>query len=113
MSREVMRAGPHWFHGAWVEGGLIYGNGVINDKGQLGAFLVATRALPTGTILDPTAIKFIPWPKDLVEGAYFKHEGTDIKSLQGTVVRFAIPAGQVVTLLPGTIVMKYSSRIAL
>ena len=33
--------------------------------------LVATRALPIGTILDATALKFQPWPKDLVENAYY------------------------------------------
>lgn len=59
--------------------------------------LVATKALPVGTILGPDAMKFIPWPKDLIEGAYFKREGTDLASLQGTVVRFAIPAGQPLT----------------
>lgn len=59
--------------------------------------LVATRALPVGTILGPEALKFIPWPKDLIEGAYFKREGTDLKSLQGTVVRYAISAGQPLT----------------
>ncbi|MCP3730146.1 Flp pilus assembly protein CpaB [Sphingomonas sp. MG17] len=59
--------------------------------------LVATKALPVGTILGPESIKFIPWPKDLIEGAYFKREGTDLKSLQGTVVRFNIPAGQPLT----------------
>ncbi len=59
--------------------------------------LVATRALPVGTILGPESMKFIPWPKELIEGAYFKREGTDLKSLQGTVVRFAIPAGQPLT----------------
>lgn len=31
--------------GAWVEGGLIIGKGVINDKGQLCAFMIALRAL--------------------------------------------------------------------
>lgn len=59
--------------------------------------LVATKALPVGTILGPDSMKFIPWPKDLIEGAYFKREGTDLKSLQGTVVRYAIPAGQPLT----------------
>jgi len=56
--------------------------------------LVATRALPVGTILDPEAMKFVPWPKDLIEGAYFQKEGTDMGKLVGTVVRFPIPAGQ-------------------
>ncbi|MES2445125.1 MAG: Flp pilus assembly protein CpaB [Pseudomonadota bacterium] len=59
--------------------------------------LVATRALPVGTILDPESMKWVPWPKDLIEGAYFQKEATDQKSLQGTVVRFAIPAGQPIT----------------
>lgn len=62
--------------------------------------LVATRALPVGTILDPNSMKFQPWPKDLVEGAYFikdKDKPLDLKTLQGTVVRYAIPAGQPLT----------------
>ena len=32
--------------------------------------LVATRTLPVGTIIDATALKFQPWPKDMVAGAY-------------------------------------------
>ncbi|MEG3123664.1 Flp pilus assembly protein CpaB [Sphingomonas sp. GB1N7] len=59
--------------------------------------LVATRALPVGTILDATALKFQPWPKDLVENAYYLKAGTDLKALQGTVVRAAITAGQPLT----------------
>ncbi|MBI0474013.1 Flp pilus assembly protein CpaB [Sphingomonas sp. MA1305] len=59
--------------------------------------LVATRALPVGTILDATALKFQPWPKDLVDGAYYIKGTTDLKTLQGTVVRNAITAGQPVT----------------
>jgi pilus assembly protein CpaB len=59
--------------------------------------LVATRALPVGTILDATALKFQPWPKELVDNAYFIRKDTDLKSLQGTVVRNAITAGQPVT----------------
>ena len=59
--------------------------------------LVATRALPIGTILDATALKFQPWPKELVDNAYFIKANTDLKSLQGTVVRNAITAGQPVT----------------
>lgn len=60
--------------------------------------LVATRALPVGTILDPASMKFQPWPQELVENAYFV-EGpeTDLSKLQGTVVRFEIPAGQPIT----------------
>ena len=59
--------------------------------------LVATRALPIGTILDATALKFQPWPKEMVDGAYYLKEKTDLKSLQGTVVRNAITAGQPIT----------------
>ncbi|NJR80221.1 Flp pilus assembly protein CpaB [Sphingomonas corticis] len=59
--------------------------------------LVATRALPVGTILDAAALKFQPWPKEMVENAYFKKEGTDLSKLIGTVVRNAITAGQPVT----------------
>jgi pilus assembly protein CpaB len=59
--------------------------------------LVATRALPVGTILDATALKFQPWPKELVDGAYYLKAGTDLAKLQGTVVRNAITAGQPVT----------------
>jgi pilus assembly protein CpaB len=60
--------------------------------------LVATKALPIGTILDATSFKFQPWPKELVENAYFIHkDGFDPKSLQGTVVRSVITAGQPLT----------------
>lgn len=59
--------------------------------------LVATRALPVGTILDATALKFQPWPKELVENAYFQKQTTDMARLLGTVVRLPITAGQPVT----------------
>ena len=59
--------------------------------------LVATKALPVGTILDASSLKFQPWPKELVGSAYFLRKSTDMKSLQGTVVRIAITAGQPVT----------------
>lgn len=59
--------------------------------------LVATRALPVGTILDATALKFQPWPKDLVENAYYQKDTTDMSRLLGTVVRLPITAGQPVT----------------
>lgn len=59
--------------------------------------LVATRALPVGTIIEPDSFRYQPWPKDLVEKAYFiKGEG-DAASLTGTVVRYAITAGQPIT----------------
>ena len=33
------------FHGGWVEGDLVIGNPVVNDKGPMAAFMIATRAL--------------------------------------------------------------------
>ena len=59
--------------------------------------LVATRALPVGTILDATALKFQPWPKEMVDNAYYLRKTTDLQSLVGTVVRNPITAGQPVT----------------
>ncbi|MEO7411603.1 MAG: Flp pilus assembly protein CpaB [Sphingomicrobium sp.] len=60
--------------------------------------LVATKSLPIGTILDATSFKYQPWPKELIEGAYFvKKDGFDPKTLQGTVVRSVITAGQPLT----------------
>ncbi|MBP6030205.1 MAG: Flp pilus assembly protein CpaB [Sphingobium sp.] len=59
--------------------------------------LVATRALPVGTIIDAESFRFQPWPKDLVEEAYFLQGKTDPQSLQGAVVRNTITAGQPVT----------------
>lgn len=59
--------------------------------------LVATRALPIGTILTADAFKFQPWPDELVEKAYFiqgEGEGDPLKDLLGTVVRNPITAGQ-------------------
>lgn len=59
--------------------------------------LVATRSLAVGTILDPSALKFQPWPKELIENAYFQRDTTDPQSLIGTVVRNQITAGQPIT----------------
>jgi pilus assembly protein CpaB len=59
--------------------------------------LVATRALPVGTIIDATALQFKPWPKELVDNAYYLRANVDVKSLQGTVVRNPITAGQPLT----------------
>jgi len=60
--------------------------------------LVATRALPVGTIIDAGSVKFQPWPAELVEGAYFQ-EGAefDMKNVLGTVVRNPVTAGQPIT----------------
>ena len=64
--------------------------------------LVATRALPVGTIITAESIRYQPWPKELIEEAYFKEggegtEGSSMESLVGTVVRNAVTAGQPIT----------------
>ncbi|WP_230769410.1 Flp pilus assembly protein CpaB [Sphingomonas sp. Leaf4] len=59
--------------------------------------LVATKALPVGTIIDAASLRFQPWPKELVENAYYLESAADARNLAGTVVRFAIPAGQPIT----------------
>ena len=61
--------------------------------------LVAKKALPVGTIIDAESLAYQPWPKELVQGAYYV-EGTpeaNPQALFGTVVRYAITAGQPVT----------------
>lgn len=59
--------------------------------------LVATKALPVGSILDAESFRFQPWPKDLVEQAYFLRGQADPAKLAGSVVRTAITAGQPLT----------------
>jgi pilus assembly protein CpaB len=59
--------------------------------------LVATRALPVGTIIEPDSFRFQPWPKELVENAYFTKGEADPSSLAGTVVRSPVTAGQPLT----------------
>src|SRR3546814_8086729 len=62
--------------------------------------LVATRALPVGTIIDAEALRYQPWPEGLVQNAYYAkgQEGSvNPADLLGTVVRNEITAGQPVT----------------
>jgi pilus assembly protein CpaB len=61
--------------------------------------LVAKKALPVGTIIDAESLAYQPWPKELMQSAYYV-EATpdgDPKKLLGTVVRYPITAGQPVT----------------
>ena len=61
--------------------------------------LVAKKALPVGTIIDADSFTLQPWPKELMQSAYYV-EGQpdgDPKKLLGTVVRYPITAGQPVT----------------
>lgn len=59
--------------------------------------LVAKRALPAGTIITADALGFQPWPKELVQEAYFLDGQADMNKLLGTVVRYPITAGEPVT----------------
>jgi pilus assembly protein CpaB len=61
--------------------------------------LVATKPLPVGTILGPDSVRFQPWPKDLVDGAYYVkgQANVDPAKMIGMVVRSEVTAGQPVT----------------
>lgn len=59
--------------------------------------LVATKSLPIGTIIGADAYRYQPWPKDLVEEAYYIQGKSNEGKLAGSVVRTAIAAGQPVT----------------
>lgn len=59
--------------------------------------LVATRAMPVGTIITPESFRFQPWPEEMIEEAYYLKGEVDPASLAGTVVRTSITAGQPAT----------------
>ena len=61
--------------------------------------LVATKPLPVGTILGPDSFRFQPWPKDVIDGAYYVQgaAGVEPGKMAGWVVRNAISAGQPLT----------------
>ena len=59
--------------------------------------LVAKRALTAGTIITADALGFQPWPKELVQDAYFIDGEADMNKLLGTVVRYPLTAGEPVT----------------
>ena len=61
--------------------------------------LVAKKALPVGTIIDADSFSFQPWPKELMQSAYYVDGSPDSNpaQLMGTVVRYPITAGQPVT----------------
>jgi len=61
--------------------------------------LVARKALPVGTIIDAESLTYQPWPKELVQSAYYIEgsPGADIAKLLGTVVRNPVTAGQPLT----------------
>ena len=61
--------------------------------------LVAKKALPLGTIVDADSFVYQPWPKELVQSAYYLEgePGAEPKALFGTVVRYPVTAGQPIT----------------
>ena len=61
--------------------------------------LVAKKAMPVGTIIDADSFAYQPWPKELMQSAYYVEGSADAnpQSLIGTVVRYQITAGQPVT----------------
>ncbi|CAA9513365.1 MAG: Flp pilus assembly protein RcpC/CpaB [uncultured Sphingomonas sp.] len=61
--------------------------------------LVAKKALPVGTIVDAESFTYQPWPKDLVQNAYYQEGQPDagMDQLLGTVVRNPVTAGQPLT----------------
>jgi pilus assembly protein CpaB len=61
--------------------------------------LVAKTAMPVGTIVEATSLGWQPWPKELMQSAYYT-EGqpdSDPQKLIGTVVRYQVTAGQPLT----------------
>ncbi len=60
--------------------------------------LVAIRALPVGTIIGPESLRYQPWPKDLVENVYYQRGSVDPSTLNGSVVRAEVTAGQPLTI---------------
>jgi pilus assembly protein CpaB len=61
--------------------------------------LVARKELPVGTIIDAESLTFQPWPKEMMQNAYYT-EGqpdADMAQLLGTVVRYPVTAGQPLT----------------
>ena len=61
--------------------------------------LVAKKALPVGTIIDAESLTYQPWPKELMQSAYYVegNPDSDMQKLLGTVVRYQVTAGQPLT----------------
>jgi len=61
--------------------------------------LVAKKALPVGTLVDADSFTYQPWPKELMQDAYYVDgsAGSNPQSLMGQVVRYPITAGQPLT----------------
>jgi pilus assembly protein CpaB len=70
---------------------------IVAQKTDGPQILVATRALPVGTIIGADSFRFQPWPAELIENAYFLKGDADPSTMTGTVVRSAVTAGQPIT----------------
>jgi pilus assembly protein CpaB len=58
---------------------------------------VAIRPLPVGTIIGPESVRYQRWPAELVNKTYYIKGESDLSTLNGSVVRYAITAGAPVT----------------
>jgi len=58
---------------------------------------VAVRPLPVGTIIGPESFRYQRWPAELVSKTYYIKGESDLSTLNGSVVRYAITAGAPVT----------------
>ena len=63
---------------------------------------VAVRPLPIGTIIGPESFRYQRWPAELVNKTYYIKGESDLGSLAGSVVRYAVTAGAPIT--QGTLV---------
>ncbi|MGH7088649.1 MAG: peptidase dimerization domain-containing protein, partial [Stellaceae bacterium] len=86
-------------HAAWIEGDLLVGEGIINDKGPMAAFLIAVKAIQEsshrllGDVLVSAAINETGGePCDDPPGAYqqSKELGTRFLVTHGAVADFAL-----------------------
>ncbi|MDP9164252.1 MAG: Flp pilus assembly protein CpaB [Pseudomonadota bacterium] len=61
--------------------------------------LVARRPLAVGSMIEPDSFSYQPWPKELVQGAYYTQgvADGDPQKMVGMVVRNALTAGQPLT----------------
>ncbi len=89
------------YHSAWVEGDDIYGDGVVNDKGPMAAFLVAARAIKDAgyslkgdLIVSAVAGEISREPVDEFQGPGYlsKDLGARFMITHGAVADFALVA---------------------
>jgi acetylornithine deacetylase/succinyl-diaminopimelate desuccinylase-like protein len=88
-------------HAAWVDGDLLVGEGIINDKGPMAAFLIATKAikdskypLPGDVLVSAVINETGGEPCDDEPGAYeqSKELGTRFLVTHGAVADYALVA---------------------